>query len=88
MNSFDMESLVSTKSIGNGPTNMYTPAMVAICITSMVNNMSYAISAPFLPFEAQDKHVSQDWIGPVFSIFGLAGAIASQQAGYLIAKLD
>ena len=62
--------------------------MMTICITNMINSMSFAIGAPFLPIEADRKNVSQDWMGPVFALFGLAGALSAQQAGYLVSKLN
>jgi MFS family permease len=50
----------------------------------MLSNSAYAIIAPFVPFEAQKKHVDQTWIGYVFSVYSVAFIICSPFFSQLI----
>ena len=60
--------------------------MVSILGLTALTNSSYAIIAPFIPFEFKRKGVSQHWIGYIFSAYSVAVIFCSPCVGHMTSK--
>lgn len=58
--------------------------IVSLFAITILANSSYAIIAPFLPFEFLKKDLSQHYIGYIFSIYSVAVVLCSPIIGKLI----
>jgi len=67
--------------------SFFTGLVISILGLTAITNSSYAIIAPFIPFEFERKGVSQHWIGYIFSAYSLAVIFVSPYVGQIISVM-
>ena len=60
--------------------------IIIICVVNVLSLNGYAIIAPFLPIELQNKGIDQAYFGTIFSMYSIAVALCSPLVSIMISK--
>jgi MFS family permease len=58
-----------------------------IMFCTLISNGAYAMIAPFLPVEFEEKGISGEWVGMIFAVYSVAVIIFSPMVGTIVPRI-